>query len=467
MLTYFSKYLSFRAIIAYFITLAIVSALFVGYGMPFQFVVLGLVSVIVFFIFSTRLSVAWQRWTSDSFAKKIFITALLIRLVYVVFIYFYYIWMTGEPHAFHATDEHYYVYVGSIWHDYGFSQLAAEMPTYADFSDMGYGWWLAFENFIFGTGVLIPRLIKCFIDAFTCVLIYNLANRNFGDSTARMAAIFCMLMPNFWYYCGITLKETEMVFLTVLFVERTDYMLRQPKFKIKDWILPVLTAFIMFTFRTSLAAVLVIALLCSFIFGSGRRLATWKRIAYSLFFIVIMLLVVRVEIVQEVQDLWAGKGDSQTEGLEWRAEREGGNKLAQYAGAAVFAPLIFTIPFPTMVDVPMQENQMMLNGANYIKSLMSGFTIFALFLLLFRKEWREHILPLAVMGGYLVVLVFSNFAQSERFHFPALPFELMFAAYGISQLKTKHKKWFNVWMVFVCVAIVGWSWFKLAGRGLV
>lgn len=467
MLTYLSKYLSNRAIIAYIITLTIVGLLFWGYGLPFQFVVFGLVSVVVFFIFSTRLSVVWQRWTSDSFAKIIFITALLIRLVYVVFIYFYYISMTGEPHAFYAADEYYYVYVGTVWHDSGFSQLASEMPLYADFSDMGYGWWLAFENLIFGTGVLIPRLIKCFIDAFTCVLVYKLAKRNFEDTTARMAAIFCMLMPNFWYYCGVTLKETEMVFLTVLFVERADYMLRQPKFKIKHWILPVLIAFVMFTFRTALAAVLVLALLCSFIFASGRRLSIWKRIAYTLFFVIIMMLVVRVEIVQEVQGLWADKGDNQTEGLEWRAEREGGNNLAQYAGAAVFAPLIFTIPFPTMVNIPMQENQMMLNGANYIKSLLSGFTIFALFLLLFRKEWRKHILPLAVMGGYLLVLVFSNFAHSERFHLPALPFELMFAAYGISQLKVKHKKWFNVWMVFVSVAIVGWSWFKLAGRGLV
>lgn len=466
MLTYFSKYLSNRAIVAYIITLTIVGMLFWGYGLPFQFVVFGLVSVVVFFIFSTRLSVVWQRWSSEVFAKKIFFTALLIRLVYVVFIYFYYIWMTGEAHAFGAADELFYTYIGTLWHDYGFSNFAEEYPKYADFSDRGYGWWLAFENLLFGTGVLIPRLIKCLIDAFTCVLVYNLAKRNFEDTTARMAAIFCMLMPNFWYYCGVTLKETEMVFLTVLFVERTDYMLRQPKFRVKDWILPVLIAFVMFTFRTSLAAVLVIALLCSFIFASGRRLPTWKRIAYTLFFVIIMLLVVRVEIVQEVQEIWEGRGD-QAKDMEWRAEREGGNAFAKYAGAAVFAPLIFTIPLPTMVDLPMQENQMMLNGANYIKSLMSGFTIFALFLLLYRKEWRKHILPLAVMGGYLLVLVFSNFAQSERFHFPALPFELMFAAYGISQLKAKHRIWFNIWIILICVIIVGWNWFKLAGRGMV
>ena len=396
----------------------------------------------------------------------IFWTALVVRIFYVIIIYFYYIYNTGQPHAFGSADELFYVSMGALWRDYGIDTFKDQLKASVSFSDSGYCWWLAFENLIFGTGVLIPRLIKCLIDAFTCVLVYNLAKRNFEDTTARMAAIFCMLMPNFWYYCGVTLKETEMAFLVVLFVERADYFLRQPKFRVKDWILPVLIAFVLFTFRTALAAVLVMALVCAIIFGQGRQLATWKKVTYSLFFIVIMMLVVRVEIVQEVQEIWVGSGD-QSKGLEWRAEREGGNAFAKYAGAAVFAPIIFTIPFPTMVDIPMQENQMMLNGANYIKNIMSGFTIFALFLLLFRKEWRKHVLPLAVMGGYLVVLVFSNFAQSERFHFPALPFELMFAAYGISQLKAKHRTWFNIWIVFVCIAIVGWSWFKLAGRGMV
>jgi hypothetical protein len=33
--------------------------------------------------------------------------------------------------------------------------------------------------------------------------------------------------------------------------------------------------------------------------------------------------------------------------MEWRSTRVGGNSFAKYATAGVFAPLIFTIPFPT------------------------------------------------------------------------------------------------------------------------
>ena len=152
--------------------------------------------------------------------------------------------------------------------------------------------------------------------------------------------------------------------------------------------------------------------------------------------------------------------------MQWRSERSNGNRFANMAGSAVFAPLIFTIPFPTLVDIPNQETQQLLNGANYVKNVTSFFTIIALVLLLISGEWREKVLPIAFMCGYLVVLVFSNFAQSERFHIPILPFSLMFAAYGISQMKNKHKRWFVYWIAFIFVANIGWSWFKLRGRGM-
>ena len=109
---------------------------------------------------------------------------------------------------------------------------------------------------------------------------------------------------------------------------------------------------------------------------------------------------------------------------------------------------------------------MLLNGANFTKNIMSGLTILALFLLLIRGDWRKHVLPIAAMCGYLVVLVFSNFAHSERFHFPVLPLELMFAAYGVSQLTNKHKRWYTIWVIGIVIANIGWAWIKLAGRGL-
>lgn len=267
-----------------------------------------------------------------------------------------------------------------------------------------------------------------------------------------------------WYYCGVTLKETEMTFLVLLFVERADFALHSPKITFGNIILPGVIILVMFTFRTAMAAVLMAAMAGALILSSGKQLQAWKKILYVSVFAIWMFLTMGAEMIQETTAMWAARSDAN---YEWRAERADGNSFAKYATASVFAPLIFTIPFSSLVATPGQENVMMLNGANFIKNILSGLTVLALFLLLIRGDWRKHVLPIAVMCGYLVVLVFSNFAHSERFHFPVLPFELMFAAYGVSQLTNKHKRWYTIWLVAMCIANIAWSWIKLSGRGLV
>lgn len=466
MLTYFPRFFSTRAIICYVITLALVSSIFMSHALPFQFMVFGIVFVVLFFTYSTKLTMGWQRYSPGQFEKKLFTTASIIRLFYVIFIYIYYIQMTGIPHMYNAGDSLQYHINSIVWRDYGFQEFVQYLNAYVGLSDSGYCWWLGFEYLLFGDFELPVRIIKCFIDAFSCILMYQLAKRNFGESVGRMTAIFCMLMPNMWYYCGVTLKETEMAFLVILFVERADAAFHSQKLSFKELILPLVVILVMFTFRTALAGVLVAAMAVALVFTSKRQLKTWQKFLYGSIFAVWMVTMVSAELVQEAQLLWQGREENQSIGYEWRANRVNGNSFARYATASVFAPLIFTIPFSSMVSIMNQENQMMMNGAYFIKNILSGLTILALFMLLFRGEWRRHVLPLAVMCGYLVVLVFSNFAHAERFHFPVLALELMFAAYGISQLTNKHKRWYTLWLIGVCIANIAWAWIKLAGRGM-
>lgn len=465
-LTYFPKFCSNRAIVGYLVTLIAVSAIFLQRALPFQFMVFGIATVLIFFIGSNRITKNWYKLPPKKFTKKLFITALVIRLVYVIFIYFYYMAMTGVPYEYSVGDATLYHEIASNWHDYGMDVYLQQLSAHMHFSDTGFCWWLAILYKIFGTHVLPARLVKCLVDAFTCVLLYNLAVRNFGEAAGRMTGVFYMLCFNAWQYCGVTLKETEMTFILVLFVERADMVLRSPKIKIKDMILPLMCIIITFTFRTALAAVMFAALAGALILTTAKQLQLWKKILYSAVFAIWMYFAVGVEIVQETQQLWAGRAENQEVGYRWRAESDTGNTFAKYATASVFAPLIFTIPFSSMVYVSWQENQMMMNGANFSKNIISGFTIFALFLLLFRGDWRKHVLPLAVMCGYLVVLVFSNFAHSERFHFPVLGLELMFAAFGVTQMANKHKRWFSIWVVGICITNILWALIKLRGRGL-
>jgi hypothetical protein len=137
---------------------------------------------------------------------------------------------------FEARDELLYEYYGTVWGELGVKEFMRQMKGMT-LSDSGYCWWFGFVNSLFGVHVLPDRILKCCLDAFACVLIYNLGKRSFSEFTGRIAGIFYMLMPNMWYYCGITLKESVMAFLVVLYVERGDLVLRSRKVLLKDMLL--------------------------------------------------------------------------------------------------------------------------------------------------------------------------------------------------------------------------------------
>ena len=441
----------------------------------------GLVEVLGFFYYANRQTKLWYNVTPISFAKKLFWTAFAIRIVWVFVSYgLYYNW-TGTPFSIGAGDELFYDDVGR----YGASQLlngnwhiydAIMEYAHPAFSDMGYPIFQTIIYYVLGNSILISRIIKAAFSAWTVVLMYKVAARNFGEHTGRMVGVFCFLMPNLIYYCGFQLKEIEMVFLTALFVERADWLLRKSKLKLLPTAAVMLIPGTLFMFRTALAATLVLAFFMALLLSSGRVVSLGRRVlligAAGLFAAVMFFS--STSIGAEVSEMWETRGSNQQANMEWRSVREAGGKgmtqrFAKYAGASVFAPMIFTLPFPTMTDVPEQENQKMIHGGNFVKNIISYFTIMALAVLLITGDWRKYVLPIAILCGYLVILVFSSFAHSERFHQPILPLTLFFAAYGISVSKQYPwiRKYFPYWCVLMFLAAIGWNWFKLAGRGMI
>ena len=261
-----------------------------------------------------------------------------------------------------------------------------------------------------------------------------------------------------------------MVFLAVLFVEQADQMLRSRQFTAWKVIPVLLIAAAIFTFRTPLGIVALLALVFSVVMSSTKVVTWGKRVIVGILAVALIGVVAGNQVEEQAQELISAvQSNEQKTNMEWRSTREdGGNSFAKYAGATVFAPMIFTLPFPTMANVEGQDVQQLNNGGNFVKNMMSAFTIFALIMLLMSGTWRENLLPLSFMLGYLVVLSFSTFAQSERFHQPVMPFEFMFAAYGLSiaVTKPKYKRLFTYWCALMFIACIAWNWFKLAGRGL-
>ena len=462
----------------YFLALMACTLLYSRHILDWKWWIFGIISVVGFFYFANRQSKLWLNIRPTTFTKRLFWGSFLLRVVWVLVSYYLYFQWTGTAFSIGAGDE--LVYDASAKEiadalrngNYNIFKTAQfSMGHYESISDLGYPMFLGLIYWIFWDSILIARIIKALLSAWTAVLVYKVASRNFGESTGRMAGIFCMLMPNLIYYCSFQLKEIEMVFLAMLFVERADWLLRQPKLKAMQTVAVMLIPLALFTFRTALAATLVAAFFSALLLTTGRVSGFGKRavlVIVAAIFAVTMFLT-STSIGSEVSQMWQARGSGQQSNMEWRSRRDNGNVFAKYAGAAVFAPMIFTIPFPTMAEVPSQENQKMIHGGNFVKNILSFFTIMALFILLVTGNWRKHVLPLAVLCGYLVVLVFSSFAQSERFHQPILPLTLMFAALGISLIKENPwiKRYFSYWCVLMFIAAIAWNWFKLAGRGMI
>lgn len=486
-------------ILVYILALAIVTIIYSSYSLPWYYMLSGVVAVLLFFGYgqtlTQRLSETRVRHQKN-FEKRIFWIAFIPRVMWVFIIYYIFMQNYGDAFGFDNADAVYYDqlgrFVASLMIDgnFHFYDEISAWSGNSDIADMGYGVYVGLIYLLTGSGdmlsrasmfgaevvtnpisIIALRVIKCVLSSLTVLLIYKLAKRNFEDKTARLAAIFCALWPNFWYYCGCHLKEVEMVFLTVLFVEQADQMLRSRQFTAWKVIPVLLIAAAIFTVRTPLALVAILALLFSIAMSSTKVVSWGKRIVVGTFAVLLIGITVgnRIEerarrLVEQVQ---AGGQDTAN---EWRTRRENGNAFAKYAGTAVFAPMIFTIPFPTMVR-PFwgQEVQQLLNGGNFVKNIVSGITILALIVLLLSGKWRDHLLPLSFMLGYVVVLTMSAFAHSERFHQPVMPFELMFAAYGMGIMltKRKYKRWFGYWCAVMFIAAIAWNWFKLKGRGMI
>ena len=166
----------------------------------------------------------------------------------------------------------------------------------------------------------------------------------------------------------------------------------------------------------------------------------------------------------EVESYWEGRGDNQSQ--RRYEQRLRGNQWAQYATGAVIAPMVFVLPFSTMVDVDEQYGQQEKHGGNFIRNFMGFFAFIAVYEAIRRKKWREFSLLGSFVISYLGIVSLSRFGTSERFLLPGLPCLIMMWAYGISVLRKETYKLLTPWCFVVFLMEFAWAFFKLGSRGI-
>ena len=465
MVPFFPKTIANRAIAIYVTSLCLVSLFFMEYRMLWGYVLLGVACVLGFFVFTNHWSEGWLKFPEKRYLMNLFWTALGIRLVWVFVSYYYYTVMTGQPFEFGAADS-------ISYHDEAVWLAGLDWPFVLDYyfggigvSDAGYPLYLTVLYKMIGPSIIVPRIIKAFLSAYTCVLLYRLSQRTFGEETARMVGIMSALMLNLIIYCGYHLKETEMLFLEVAFLERADYMFRSHKATFWNIFLSSMLAISLFFLRTVLGTVAVFSLATAVVLMRTPSMKRgWKRVTLICWGVMCLFVLSRGTIMTEVEGYWEQKEENLVKKRLEQTMR--GNQWAQYATGVVMAPIVVILPFSTMVNVDQQYGQQEKHGGNYIRNFMGFFALLGVYEAIRRKKWRDFVLIGSFVAAYLGIVGLSGFSNSERFLLPGLPCLIMIWGYGISTLRAKTFKFLNPWCVFVVTMEFAWAFFKLGSRGL-
>lgn len=256
-----------------------------------------------------------------------------------------------------------------------------------------------------------------------------------------------------------------MLFIIVTCLERIERLTRRPRISLWDVVLPSLLAASLFLFRTALGAAAIFAFASTVLVSSAPSMKRGgRRVALIGWGVLALLVFGGGTIANELEGLWEGRGENQANKRLEQTLR--GNKWAQYATGTVMTPMIFVLPFATMVDIDQQYGQQAKSGGNYVRNFMGFFAILAVYEAFRRKRWRDFVPIGAFVIAYLGVVASSGFANSERFLLPGLPCLIMMWAYGVSTLRAKTYRFLTPWCFVVIAMEFAWAFFKLGSRGL-
>ena len=468
-----NQYFLRRATIVYYLALFACFLFYIGHWMPWYWYLAGFVEVTLFYVLTNYFQREWRRIPPASLERNVFLVALLIRLFWIFGYYLFTtaVWHTPweQPVGTSLDSEAYYetgTWIYELIKSNEFSSYISYLQMTGRFSDAGFPMILGLSRYIIGDSILLTRIPNAIFDAWTTVLVYRIAKNNFNESTGRLAAYFAILMPMMIFYTGVTMKESLMLMLTTWAIERGDVVIREKNYKGLSLASFVVLSFSLSFFRTALTWVLILSFVCALVLSSEKVLNQSRRFVVLIIVILSGLFFLEGIIVEQGEEL-IEQFEATGQNFENRASRQGGNTLVANLSKAMFFPIVFTIPFPTMVTIEGQHIQLIQNGGYYLKNVLSFFCIFAIVMLIIRGEWKKNVMILAYLAGYLIVLGLSSFVQSGRFHHPALPMELILAAYGISLIRNKKQaKWFDYFLAFEFLVIILWNGFKLKGRGL-
>ena len=249
------RHISLIGIGLYLLALVTISLVFRSHALQLKWMLWGIGEVLFFFVLVVVFYPRWKNDDTKRFKWKVFLLAFVIRGLYAFLMCYYYYYQTGKAFEYNAGDSLWYHQTGlylSRCVRYGYiSYIFKYLNAYTmGYSDQVYTLWLTLIYTIFGRNLLTPRIFKALMSAYLCIVVYKLGKRTFSERVGRLAAVMCVFMPILIQSCGLHTKETEMIFLSILALERMDNLIRSKKYTFWNIFAPILFTALTFGFRT-------------------------------------------------------------------------------------------------------------------------------------------------------------------------------------------------------------------------
>jgi hypothetical protein len=258
------------------------------------------------------------------------------------------------------------------------------------------------------------------------------------------------------------LKESLMV---LLMIESLILIVKlQRSFSLKNFLLAMLFITLLFFFRSAISILLFLVFGFSLLIQFRRRNLILNLLIAGIVVLIYVYFLKSTGRYDEYYNQYTNVDEFTQERLSYI---ETINPLVALFGSPAFAALSYVSPFPSVVSVPnaggLPHTEYYYHVAgNVFWIILAFFSFYGLYYAI-RYKRQEMVAIISFVIGYQFVLLKAMMFTSVRFSYPAKPFLLILAAYGIYHMKSK--RWYPVYLVAAVVMIVGWNYVRLKGRG--
>lgn len=447
----------------------LITLLFFDFAMPIGILLAGLTIVFLFFFGLNYFSTSWIQSSFDKLELRIFFIALLIRVVFLGYLYLLTFWFDPDsfPFEIYAADSW-------VYHNVTLELIDAPLSDWLGIvenrmksrSDFGYPIYQGTLYTLFGPYTLIVRFFNCVMGSLTVVLLGRIVNQSWGSTHAKMTAIIAMLFPTLIWYCGIQLKETLMVFIVVssfYFILKTR---AQGKWNFWFIVLGFLMCFVLFFFRTFLAVLVFVSLLLLFIPYKENKISSMALASIMLVLYMFYSLVVTSDVFKDVNHQLEDSNDFFSRNLENEKSLLGDVKFDQVALAPIIVAGAAITPFPSYLNTEARQLSIFSRFQNDLIRNMMYFFMYVGLYFTFKNRFKEYIGIVFFLIAYLAVITSAANSFQARFHMPIIPFVVIFIGVGVVEFKSKSNKAWLVYLLFIFLAQLSWTYFKLNIRGI-